>query len=210
MIDDDMHRAEKRALICGVTVAAVVLGSMGLAASRNSIDIASETAVPPALKVPDGNVAVAGYHAVGSQQYVCLPKESAFAWTLFGPQATLFDAHGDEALTHFLSSNPRDDGKPAPSWQDVRDASVAWGKMIASSNDRAFVAPNAIPWLLLEVAGSQPGPNGGNAMTQMTYVQRVATTGGVASSSTCAAATDVGKKALVPYEANYIFYAAHH
>jgi len=54
--------------------------------------------------------------------------------------------------------------------------------------------------------GSEAGPTGGNKLTKATYLQRVDTSGGLAPTSGCAAAADVGKKALVPYRANYFFY----
>ena len=47
--------------------------------------------VPPNLEVPAGNQAFLEGHAIGTQNYICLPSGSGFAWTLFGPQATLFE-----------------------------------------------------------------------------------------------------------------------
>jgi len=41
-----------------------------------------------------------------------------------------------------------------------------------------------------------------------TFVQRVNTEGGVAPATGCAQLADVGKKAFVPYKADYIFYKA--
>jgi hypothetical protein len=46
-------------------------------------------------------------------------------------------------------------------------------------------------------------------LTKTTFIQRLNTSGGVApAASTCATAADVGKKALVPYSADYVFYNA--
>ena len=50
------------------------------------------------------------------------------------------------------------------------------------------------------------GPTGGDKMTGTTFIQRVNTVGGLAPTTGCAQATDVGKKALVPYQAEYVFY----
>ena len=47
-----------------------------------------------------------------------------------------------------------------------------------------FVAPNAIPWLLLPMAGVQDGPTGGDTLTRTSFIQRVHTAGGVAPSYT--------------------------
>ncbi len=49
------------------------------------------------------------------------------------------------------------------------------------------------------------GPTGGGKLARTTFIQRVNTAGGVAPAG-CAASTDVGKKALVPYTTDYIFY----
>jgi hypothetical protein len=79
---------------------------------------------------------------------------------------------------------------------------------IASSSDPAFVASGAIPWLLLQVVGAQPGPTGGDRLTETTFIQRVHTSGGVAPSTGCVEVTDVGQRAFVPYTADYFFYEA--
>ena len=98
------------------------------------------------------------------------------------------------------------DGTIRATWQDSRDTSTVWAMAIAASSDPAFVAPGAVPWLLLEVVGAQDGPTGGHRLTQTTFIQRLNTAGGIAPSTGCALATDVGKKALVPYTADYFFY----
>jgi hypothetical protein len=166
-------------------------------------------------------------HGVGTQDYICLPCPNAitpaatcpvsgFAWAFYGPQATLFDVEvGDDKqiITHFLSPNPDEAGKPRPTWQHSRDSSTVWVNNnvppAQSSTDPAFVAPGAIPWLLLPVAGTQVGPTGSDKLTQTTFIQRLDTSGGVApAASTCATAADAGKKALVPYSADYFFYKA--
>lgn len=66
--------------------------------------------------------------------------------------------------------------------------------------------PGAIPWLLLKVVGSEPGPTGGDRLTVTTYMQRVNTMGGLAPSIGCTLAEDVGKREFVQYEADYVFY----
>ena len=44
-------------------------------------------------------------------------------------------------------------------------------------------------------------------MTGVTYIQRVATAGGVAPAMTCAA-SNLGARQVVRYQADYIFYKA--
>jgi len=161
--------------------------------------------VPGNIQVPAGNKLFLSGHAIGTQNYICLPSGTAFMWTLFGPQATLFDDHDRQIITHFASLNPFE-GAPRPTWQHSRDTSSAWAQAIATSTDAAYIAPGAIPWLLLQWVGRQEGPRGGDTLSGTTYIQRLNTAGGVAPATGCAAAADVGKRALVSYEADYFFY----
>ena len=162
--------------------------------------------VPSNIQVPAKNKVFLEGHAVGTQDYICLPSGSGFAWTFFGPQATLFNDNDKQVITHFLSPNPFAGDMPSVTWQHSRDTSTVWGTAIASSSDPDFVAPGAIPWLLVQVVGAQDGPTGGHKLTATTFIQRLNTSGGVAPSTGCALSTDVGKKALVPYTADYFFY----
>ncbi len=162
--------------------------------------------VPSNLQVPAGHKLVLKGYAVGTQQYMCLFPGTSAPWAFFGPQATLFKDNGKQILSHFLSPNPDENGTARATWQDSKDTSTVWAAAIASSTDPAFVAPGAIPWLLLDVVGVQDGPTGGDKLTATTFIQRLNTSGGVAPSSGCAAAGDIGKKTLVPYTTDYFFY----
>lgn len=170
--------------------------------------------VPPDLQVPAGNTAFLKGNAVGTQNYICRPSPTGFAWSLFGPQATLFVTFKwfsveirQQITTHFLSPNPMEGGMPRATWQSSLDTSAVWARAIATSTDPNFVAPGAIPWLLLEVVGAQRGPTGGALLTQTTFIQRVNTSGGVAPTTGCTEAT-VGATVLVPYTTDYFFYKA--
>ena len=116
---------------------------------------------PPTIRVQAGNRPLLKGHAVGTQNYVCLPSATGFAWTLFGPQATLFDDDDKQTITHFLSSNPDEAGLARPTWQHSRDTSTVWASLFSQSSDPAFVASGAIPWFLLQVVGDEYGPTGG-------------------------------------------------
>jgi Protein of unknown function (DUF3455) len=176
--------------------------------------------VPDNLLVPEGNKGFLQGHAVGTQNYICLPcpnattmavmcpDASGFAWILFGPQATLFNDHDRQVITHFLSPNPDEGNMPRATWQHSRDTSAVWAMAIATSSDPAFVAPGAIPWLLLDVVGAQDGPTGGHKLTETAFIQRLNTSAGMAPSTGCALGADVGKRAFVPYTADYFFYKA--
>lgn len=162
--------------------------------------------VPPNLEVPAGNTPFLIAHAYGTQNYICLRSGPDTAWTFFGPQATLFDDDGSQVITHYLSPNPVEDGTPRAAWQHSQDSSSIWAAAIANSTDPSFVEPGAIPWLLLRVVGAQYGPMWGDALTGATFIQRVNTSGGVAPATGCKSHKDEGKKALMPYTTDYVFY----
>src|SRR5262249_11320585 len=150
--------------------------------------------------------------AVGTQNYICLPSSSGFAWTFFSPQATvsvsLSSDVRQQVITHFLSPNPVENGTPRTTWQSSFDTSVVWGRAIQNTSAPNYVAQGAIPWLLLQPTGTQQGPTGGNLMAQTTYIHRLNTAGGVAPATGCSQASNVGAMALVPYTADYLFYRA--
>ena len=162
--------------------------------------------VPGDLEVDEGTEPFLVGHAVGTQNYICLPSGSVFKWILFTPQATLFDDDGKQLTTHFLSPNPIEGGTLRPTWQHSRDTSSVWVRLVTASTDSAYVAPGAIPWLLLDVAGAGAGPNGGHALTAAIQIQRLNTYGGLAPSTGCSVSADVGSRAFVPYTADYYFY----
>lgn len=165
--------------------------------------------VPANIQVPDGNVPFLVGHAVGTQNYVCTPGKSVgqVTWTLFTPEATLFDESKQQLITHYFSPNP-DEGNSVirATWEDSQDTSTVWAKANASSLDPAFVNANAVPWVLLEIVGTRVGPTGGAALTGTTFIQRLSTVGGAAPATDCSLPTDVGNKAFVPYTADYFFF----
>src|SRR5215471_2991536 len=180
---------------------------LGAAPPASVVDNVISPAVPADLAVSSSESAFLIAHAIGTQNYVCLPAAAGgYAWVLFGPQATLFDEDGGQVITHFLSANPVENGLPRPTWQHSRDTSTVWAALAAQSSDPAYVAPNSIPWFLLRPVGAQYGPELGGRLARTTAIQRVNTSGGVAPSTGCASATDVGRKTLVPYSADYFFY----
>src|SRR5262245_4837842 len=185
-----------------------VLTVLGAAVPTAAVlDQVTPPAVPADLNVNAGESGFLIAHAVGTQNYVCLPAAAGgYAWVLFGPQATLFDEDGGQVITHFLSANPVENGLPRPTWQHSRDTSRVWAALAASSTDPAYVEANAIPWFLLRTVGTQLGPEFGGRLTRTTAIQRVNTSGGLAPATGCALSTDVGRKALVPYSADYVFY----
>ena len=188
--------------------------SVGLLSSPALAQLPLEVpALPSGLEVPAGNVLYLATRAEGTQNYICLPAgKKQVAWRFLGPQATLFEFAGigeapQQISTHYLSVNPVD-ALARPTWQHSVDSSRVWARLRTLSSDLNYVAPGAIPWLLLERAGAALGPAGGGIMAQTTFIQRVNTAGGVAPSTGCIDDDHVGSVVLVPYATDYFFYRA--
>ena len=168
--------------------------------------------VPPKLQVPAGHTLFFKAHASGTQNYVCLPAATptGVAWKFYAPEATLFQSFfgqfSQQLATHFLSANPDEAGTGRATWQHSIDTSRVWARMIEQSSDPAYVQPGAIPWFLLTVVGSEPGPEGGSFLTPAVYIQRLNTSGGILPTTGCDATASIGAISLVPYEADYFFY----
>jgi hypothetical protein len=161
--------------------------------------------VPDKIQVPAGNQAFLIGRGDGTQNYVCSPGKSLgqVAWTLFTPQATLFNDDGGQLTSHFFSPNPHEVGTPVrATWRDSQDTSTVWAK----ANATAVVNADAIAWVLLEVVGREVGPTGGGTLFGTTFIQRVNTVGGLAPTTGCDTPADLGAKAFQPYTADYVFY----
>jgi hypothetical protein len=162
--------------------------------------------VPENIQVEADHKAYFVGHAFGTQNYVCLPSSSSptgFAWTLFGPQANLFNDADRQITTHFSRPNPDENDTVRPVWQHSRDTSSVMARMVPNG----FVkVPGAIDWLLLEVIRTEEGPTGGDKLKGTTFIQRLNTVGGVAPATGCTQLAEVGNRQYVPYAADYFFY----
>jgi Protein of unknown function (DUF3455) len=143
--------------------------------------------VPPNLVPPAGNRLDSVFKARGVQNYGCLNG----AWTLLEPAATLagITLHPIrwETAIHFRG----------PSWQSDTDGTLVEGMSPVSAPS---ATPNSIPQLLITARLSRgTGTFGG-----VTFIQRLATVGGVAPAGGCAA-DDVE---AVRYTAVYRFFKA--
>jgi hypothetical protein len=168
-------------------------------------------AVPGTLQPLDGSEAFLVTHAFGTQDYVCAASGSGVAFVLTTPEAVLFNNPAHRVINHFFSPNPLEGGTIRATWQSTRNSSVFWGKLVKAAtfaSDPEFVSQDAIAWLLLSRAGVLDafGGNGDN-LGVVTDVQRVNTVGGLAPSIGCNSPKDIGATAIVPYEADYVFFA---
>jgi hypothetical protein len=169
-------------LVTGLAALAAAVPLTGVAAAAPSAPD-----VPTGIAVPEGNKPFLIGHAVGVQIYRC----NGASWGLVAPRANLYGDNGQPIATHFAG----------PSWQ-ASDGSKVVGQRI---KDPITVDPTAIPWLLLEAKSATAGPDG-DRLAATTYIQRVATTGGLApAASTCNADT-AGAESEIPYTADYVFW----
>jgi hypothetical protein len=165
--------------------------------------------VPGTLNPPEGSELFLIGHAFGTQDYVCAASGSGVAFVLTTPEAVLFDTPARRVVNHFFSPNPVEGGVIRATWQSTQDSSVFWGKVTAVAtfiSDPDFVAPDAIAWLGLSQAGVLDGVGGGTTLSKATFVQRVNTVGGLAPAIGCTSPADIGHRAFVPYEADYVFF----
>ena len=100
---------EQQTTPCLLLIAYAAALVVTFAVSRPQLAHADQVTPPPVpanLQVEAGHQAFLEGHAVGTQNYICLPSGSGFAWTLFGPQATLFNDDDKQVITHFLQTVP--------------------------------------------------------------------------------------------------------
>jgi len=147
-------------------------------------------------------------HAYGTQNYICAPAPTASGldWVFIGPQATLFNERGEQIVTHFFSKNPSKADAIQATWQHSRDSSATWAVRRVGSLDAAYVAPNSIEWLLLDVTGGRVGPLAGDRLASTKVIQRVNTRGGMKPPTDSCTVATLNTKKFVDYEADYYFY----
>jgi len=146
--------------------------------------------VPAEVTPPAGNKAVLTLVGAGDLTYECkavADKPGTFAWTFAGPNAKLLDANKKEVGKYY----------GGPTWES-NDGSKVTGKQLA-------VAPGAAGSIPLQLVQANPA-TGKGAMTDVTYIQRLKTVGGVAPATPACAAANVGAKTTVPYQADYVFF----
>lgn len=166
-----------------------VLSACGAMGQKAAFD---QSSLPAAVQVPAGNMVSMETVGVGEITYECRDKKDAAGqteWVFAGPKAVLNDRSGKAVGTYY--------GPPA-TWQ-ANDGSKFTGTQVA-------VSPSAAGNIPMQLVKANPAMGSG-AMTDVTYVQRSATVGGVAPKSECSPATK-GAKEIVKYQADYVFYKA--
>lgn len=154
--------------------------------------IYSQSALPTAVQVPAGNSVALETVGVGEITYECREKKDMagqFEWAFVAPAAALNDRSGKKIGSYY--------GPPA-TWESM-DGSKVSGAQVA-------ISPAGTGNIPIQLVKANPA-TGGGAMVGVTYVQRVATKGGTAPAMSCDAASK-GKKEIVKYQADYIFYKA--
>jgi hypothetical protein len=162
--------------------------------------------VAPSITPDSGTVVL---HALGNgtQNYACIGTPidggadagdagATFAWTLVTPNATLTDCNGAIIGHHFAS----DAGATAPEWLEVDNSYIIGHKIAAYTPDGGS---GSIPWLLLQATGHD-GTDAG-VLSNVTYVQRLDTDGGLAPATGCDFDSS-GTTTNVGYQADYYFF----
>ena len=162
------------------------------------------------LVLPDGGpeAGVVLMHALGTgtQDYACIgtPIDGGadagdaganFVWTLVTPDAVLTDCNGTNVGHHFASEA----GATAPEWLSIDDSYVIGKKLVGVTPDGGS---GSVPWLIIG-ATSHGGDSG--VLSNVTYVERLDTDGGVAPATGCDFAhSDAGVN--IGYTADYYFF----
>ncbi|UCU93536.1 DUF3455 domain-containing protein [Hydrogenophaga taeniospiralis] len=152
----------------------------------------SQAGLPATVQVPAGHKVAMETVGVGQITYECRTKKDMagqFEWVFVGPDAKLMSRNGQQVGKYY--------GPPA-TWESM-DGSKLTATQLA-------VAPAMAGSIPLQLVKANPAMGMG-AMQGVTYIQRVATKGGVAPAMACDAAT-MGSKQIVNYQADYIFWKA--
>ena len=166
--------------------------SMGGSNMSSTMAPFSQASLPAAVQVPAGHKVAMETVGTGDITYECRAKKdmaSEFEWVFVGPDAKLWDRKGAQVGRYW--------GPPA-TWEN-QDGSKVTATQVA-------VAPAGTGNIPLQLVKANPAMGMG-AMQGVSYIQRVATQGGVAPAMACAAG-NAGQKQVVKYQADYILWKA--
>ncbi len=182
----------QRKTLSTALAAAALTSILAACATAQMAPMYDQAALPAAVQVPAGNKVAMETVGVGEITYECRDKKDMagqYEWVFVGPDAALNDRSGKKIGKYF--------GPPA-TWESM-DGSKFTGTQVA-------VAPGGAGNIPMQLVKANP-IMGSGAMTGVTYVQRVSTKGGTAPAMACDAGSK-GKKEIVMYQADYIFYKA--
>ena len=174
--------------LLGAAAALTACGSM----SSPAAPAFNQSSLPATVQVPAGQRIAMETVGAGDITYECRAKKdmpSAFEWVFVGPDAKLMDRSGKVVGRYY--------GPPA-TWES-NDGSKVTATQLA-------VAPASAGNIPLQLVKANPAMGMG-AMQGVTYIQRVATQGGVAPAAACTAA-NAGQKQVVKYQDDYIIWKA--
>ena len=166
--------------------------SMGGSNMSSTMAPFSQASLPAAVQVPAGHKVAMETVGTGDITYECRAKKdmaSEFEWVFVGPDAKLWDRKGAQVGRYW--------GPPA-TWEN-QDGSKVTATQVA-------VAPAGTGNIPLQLVKADPAMGAG-AMSGVSYIQRVATRGGVPPAIACDAASR-GRRETVRYQADYVFYRA--
>jgi Protein of unknown function (DUF3455) len=183
----DMHRSTRFGrLLAAAIVAAFAAWPLAQLAYAGP----SGPDVPTKIQVEAGHKVFLVGHALGVQIYSCNAVSGGYRWGFVGPRADLYGDNGKLITTHF----------GGPTWQ-ANDGSYVIGQRV----DGVTMDATAIPWLLLAAASTATGPDG-DRLEGTTFIQRVATTGGVEPLAADCNSGTAGTVEEVRYTADYYFW----
>lgn len=159
---------------------------------NDSPAMSSQENLPDAVKVPGGHAVAFKTLGAGFVTYECRARKdmpNQQEWAFVGPDASLFNASTAQVGRYY--------GPPA-TWESLDGSRV-------TATQLAVVAQGAgnLPLQLVKTQAVV----GQGSMEGVSYIQRLATQGGVAPAASCSAG-NLGEKQKVAYQADYVFWRA--
>ncbi|HCU23617.1 MAG TPA: hypothetical protein DF383_01270 [Deltaproteobacteria bacterium] len=190
-----LNRRIPRALKLGLlTCSSVLVFSMTGCGSGTEAPVLERPQVSAELSIPQDFELSLIADGVGVQIYECTDTNGTLGWTLRAPRADLL-VNGEKVGNHFGGVD-KAGFDPGAYWQSVDDENC-WVR--ANANTIVKEAnPGSIPLLRLEAAAV----SGNCTFSDVAFIQRLETTGGVAPTEACA----LGDKKEIDYTAEYYFY----
>ena len=148
--------------------------------------------MPTSLRAPPNLLLTLQARGTGVQIYQCAVvagDATRYAWTLKGPEATLYDKGGNKVGRHFAG----------PTWEG-NDGSTVVGEVVSRADSPTG---DSIPWLLLSAKSN----SGRGLFASVKFIQRLHTVGGNAPTAECGG-TRSGAERREKYSADYFFYIA--